>query len=1023
MPGDSKRKVIRRVLKVFKWCRIALWLLILAVLAGVLYLHLGGMPGFVKTALQRELRARGIDAEFSRAYLGWTQEIIIEGVAVGRASDPLSPSLSAGRAEARLSASALFRRRLQVDAFKVSQGRVRIPTGGTNEQALVFDKVELGLRFLPGDIALLENGRAVAHGLNIRVEGVLTNFSAVGQWALPVEALGAASTNRAVDWRAGLRQGLDLADAVVFSKPPELRLSLSGDARAPDTLRADARLEAESVQAPWGGMSNFSCRLFCSKIVNSGPEPFATLILSADRVRALGGEAGTLRMRMAFSRGLEEPALRGALALSASPVWVSWPGVSDQQAGAGRLDWEGTVLFNSTNYTVGAAGGTLRVRKAESPLGTMEEGSVGFEARARRLAPKEDPALAALGMAARWDVDWRLQTAGVSAFWAELADFSASGVWRAPQVVVERLNTRAPFGGLNASARLDVLRRRLTLDAAAELDPRGPASLLGTNYAAWVARFSYEKPPAIQASLAATLPAWDAAGSNWTRLTLEALTGSGAVSIGKFGCGAFEFDGMKAAIEYTNGAWQVARADLSAPEGWARLSASGRVDSPEVRVSVEAQMDPKRVVAKLADAADIQSWLDQAQLPHPPRLRLDIHGNWRDPASFAAAGALSLTNFTAFDQAFDSLETSLAYSNQVIALPDFRLVHGEQFANAAAIQFDLRRNIISFDGGEAFFDVQTIFKSIDSVLPEFLQEIAFDAPVRGKVGGWFSTVDPAAVDLSFQLAGDHFRWTNEVNLRVDRASGDVHWVGRVVSLTNVDASLYGGGQAQGWAFFDWRALDGTVIRFDTTLANVDLPTVIRGLSGQETKVEGKLHGHVLVDGNCLYSNSWHGDGSFKVSEAVLWDIPVFGVVSPLLNTISDGLGNSRAHQAYGDFVLTNGVLRTENTVIEANGAMQLRYRGEADMEKVNATVEARVLSRTPLLGPILSLVEMPFSKSLEWRVEGPLKNPVARPAYPTGLLLDKTLHPFRTLWSIIPSAPKPAPAQTETNSAPAPVGP
>ena len=95
MPGKSHRKSIRRLLTLFKWCRVAVLLLVFTLLAAFAYLHTAGLPDFVKKRLLSELRTRGVnmDVRFSTMKLGWANEVIIRDIGIGAVNDPLSPSV------------------------------------------------------------------------------------------------------------------------------------------------------------------------------------------------------------------------------------------------------------------------------------------------------------------------------------------------------------------------------------------------------------------------------------------------------------------------------------------------------------------------------------------------------------------------------------------------------------------------------------------------------------------------------------------------------------------------------------------------------------------------------------------------------------------------------------------------------------------------------------------------------------------------------------------------------------------
>jgi len=50
---------------------------------------------------------------------------------------------------------------------------------------------------------------------------------------------------------------------------------------------------------------------------------------------------------------------------------------------------------------------------------------------------------------------------------------------------------------------------------------------------------------------------------------------------------------------------------------------------------------------------------------------------------------------------------------------------------------------------------------------------------------------------------------------------------------------------------------------------------------------------------------------------LIWDIPIFGIFTPVLNCISPALAPVRASAATGSFVITNGVIRSDDLEIRS----------------------------------------------------------------------------------------------------------
>jgi hypothetical protein len=159
-----------------------------------------------------------------------------------------------------------------------------------------------------------------------------------------------------------------------------------------------------------------------------------------------------------------------------------------------------------------------------------------------------------------------------------------------------------------------------------------------------------------------------------------------------------------------------------------------------------------------------------------------------------------------------------------------------------------------------------------------------------------------------------------------------------------------------------------------------------------------------------------GQGALHVHNALLWDIQLFGIFSPVLNAIAPGSGSSRARGANADFSITNGVISTKNLEIRSSG-FRLLYRGDLDPhQRIKARAEAYLLRDTPVFGHFLGWMLLPLDKLFEFRVSGTLQKPVAEPLYIPKVFMAM-LRPFHTLRTLLPTPP---PAKPTTPPAPPP---
>jgi hypothetical protein len=214
------------------------------------------------------------------------------------------------------------------------------------------------------------------------------------------------------------------------------------------------------------------------------------------------------------------------------------------------------------------------------------------------------------------------------------------------------------------------------------------------------------------------------------------------------------------------------------------------------------------------------------------------------------------------------------------------------------------------------------------------------------------------------------------------------------------------GNAFGWAAFDFPQTPGTDFQFMLNATNVLLQSLMADLSTQTNHLEGRLSGSLVV--TKANSENWQtvfGHGDAHLQDGLLWDIPLFGIFSPVLNGISPGLGNSRASAATTRFIITNGVIRANDLEIRSTG-MRLAYRGTVNLEsQVNARVDAELLRDMWLVGPLVSTMLWPVTKLFEYRVTGNLSDPRTEPVFIIPKIMLMPFHPFRTLKGLRPEDP------------------
>ena len=599
------------------------------------------------------------------------------------------------------------------------------------------------------------------------------------------------------------------------------------------------------------------------------------------------------------------------------------------------------------------------------------------------------------------------------------ADFvECRGLWQAPELAVTKLSAGLGGGQLDATARLNLATRELTFTNSSCFNIHVIAALLTEKTRERLADLSWPQPPSLQASGSLILPTWillmrdqpDWRGE--VQPTIQ-LNGKLAVTNGVFDGVAIDL--ARTHFSYSNLLWQLP--DLTVVKSKSRLKLSGGEDdaTKDYHWHIRGVLDPE-VVRPFLTTSNAVRGFEIMKFAEPLALDVDVSGRLYDYDSIAAGGRVALTNFAVRGQAFGDVVSALNYTNRVLEFVNPLMHTGAQMMTADKVTLDFNARLIRFTNGFSTADPEPVARAIGPKTGRVVAPYHFLQPPTARVNGQIPLHDmnggrdTADVDMRFDIIkGAPFEW---MKFKTTNIVGTIHWQNQTLILTNVAAAFYGG-DGNGFANFDFRAPhEGADYQFAVSVTNVDLHSLATDLSSPTNHLEGTLAGQLVVtDADSRDWRTWDGFGHANLHDGLLWDIPIFGILSPVLNMFLPGLGNSRATDAVAKFSITNGVIYTDSLEIRST-MMRLEYAGTADLKQnVHTRVTAQLLRDTWVVGPLVSTVLWPVSKLFEYKITGTLKNPKGEPVYVPKLLL-LPLHPIRTLEGIFPSG------ETGTNAPP-----
>jgi hypothetical protein len=637
--------------------------------------------------------------------------------------------------------------------------------------------------------------------------------------------------------------------------------------------------------------------------------------------------------------------------------------------------------------------------------------ATNFQAVARLTAPVGAPtnAVPALGFWTNlqpFRLDWSARLGGLRSEKLEATALACDGVWAAPTLTLTNFSAVLGGGKLDADAALEVPARRLAFRGKTSFDPHAIGQLLPEKARAQLKEIVLSQPPHLKAEGSLRLPPW----TNFSAPTDPELSLRGEIAGTNLVAHGVKLDRLRTQFRYFDLIWHLA--DLTVAQGRTELRLRGQESEAtknfRFRLDGRLDMETIRYFLKTNEALNLLT------LHEPLALALDLGGNLRRLETLSVTGRVALTNFAVRGQEIGSVAGALAYTNRVadFFFPELLRGGGRQRMTADLVRLDFNALTISFSNGWSTAEPLAAARAIGPKTGRALEPFQFLSPPLVRVTGTAplrnvsSPDDAQDANLTFEMMhGVPFRWEK---IRSPNAIGIVRWWKHLLIVTNIEATLYEG-QGNGYCNIDFRPRTHDFdADFLVAVTNVNLQQLAADLSTGTNHLEGQLSGRAIVThADSVTWRSWQGRGKATLRDGLLWDVPVFAFMSPVLNTVSPGLGNSRATEAAAHFVITNGVITTDSLRIET-ATMRLQYTGTVDLEQnVNARVTAQLLRNMPVIGSVISTVLWPVGKILECRVTGTLDDPVVAPVYIPGFipkLLAVPLHPIRTLEQIFSSS-------------------
>ena len=572
-------------------------------------------------------------------------------------------------------------------------------------------------------------------------------------------------------------------------------------------------------------------------------------------------------------------------------------------------------------------------------------------------------------------------------------DFTGDALGKTPFRV--GIRSQLDSGGLIALAVLNPKTRELAFTVRSDFDVQKIRPLLSAKAGNWLERYTWDDPPQMRFLGRLQLPAWTNALPDWRGMILPTLRLDGEFQVGHAAFRGVPVLSAQSRVLYMNQTWRLPDLQIHRPEG--NLLAEHWTHEPthDYYWHLHGDFDPMAIHSWLEPAQ--QRGLDLVEFTTPPHFDVEMWGRWHEHNRIGINGHIALSNFTFRGVQITSAETGLEYTNFWLHFSEPHITRGDsEQGSMSSVDVDFQNRMVYLTNGISTLLPEAITHAIGPKTARIMEHYQFLSPPHARIEGSVSTATPKIADLRFDLEGGPFNWWK---FNLQQIAGTLVWSNRSLLLTNVTGEFYGG-TLSGNAAFDFSPESGDDFNFNIRTTNTSLGLLMPDLGSRTNKLEGNLNLQLLVAwANTKDFHSWQGFGDVSLRDGQLWEIPLFGIFTPVLDTVYPNLGSGRASDGSATFTITNSVIYTDDLELRSP-SMRIQYRGSVDFEgNLNARAESELLRNTAIIGPFVSTVFRPVSKLLEYKISGTLAKPVAEPVYIPKMLMFP-LHPFQSLKSL-----------------------
>lgn len=349
-----------------------------------------------------------------------------------------------------------------------------------------------------------------------------------------------------------------------------------------------------------------------------------------------------------------------------------------------------------------------------------------------------------------------------------------------------------------------------------------------------------------------------------------------------------------------------------------------------------------------------------------PVVHADFSGSGPRMEGMAVSGRIHIFDFTYKGVDLKEVRSSFHYLDSELDLPDVyvRRAEGE---GSGSVKHNFATRIVRLQNVKAKLNLGETARVISSKLEEYAAPYRFLAAPYAEASG--------VVDV------DHQKLT-DLKVHIVSPEGMVYkFLGKDVTLTKLDADLsfkgsdlrilprkpFGvfGGKME--ADLGISLTPDAPYRAKATITDADFGALMRTYFGN-SEISGKLGGQINIKGRLEDMKSIDGFGTMTVTKGALYDIPIFGGFSQVLNSIVPNLGYAVADKALAEYIFKDGVIQIDKVDVYST-AFALIGKGSYDYVQDQVDLTMRVNMRG-----LMGIALFPVSKLFEYEGKGTLND-------------------------------------------------